>query len=83
MLAQLRWADTHLGARPAMAIWAGDYLMASLGFWEKFEPKVLWPIAEQLQQVALRNGRKISFSRPGADAITLRWMFAGSCCETN
>lgn len=68
MLAQLRWADTHLGARPAMAIWAGDYLMASLGFWEKFEPKVLWPIAEQLQQVALRNGRKISFSRPGADA---------------
>jgi hypothetical protein len=67
MLAQLRWADAHLGTRLALAIWAGDYFMASLGFWEKFEPAVLWPIAEQLQRIALRNGREISFGTPVAD----------------
>ena len=68
MLAQLRWADAHLGARLAMAIWAGDFVMASLGFWEKFEFQVLWPIAEQLRQVAFEHGRNISINMPSADA---------------
>lgn len=63
LLMQLVWADL-VGVRPALAIWSGDFLLGALGFWDKFQRQVLWPIAEVLMAAAERQGKPKFFQAP-------------------
>lgn len=62
-MAHLAMSDRD-GMKLALALWAVDYTLACLGLWHSLEERLLWPIALQLDEVAVRTGSGLNLVAP-------------------